>query len=706
MATRSRGLGLTLWLTAAAWGQPRTYAVVDVEAVRAEGNPAQWVHRVSAPPNPVEFSCDILIAGAGMGGVAAALRAAERGNSVCMTEETRWIGGQLTSGGVSALDENRFMEFSGGTRTYYRLRRGIRDYYRQRFTLAPAVSGLEDFNPGSCYVSPLCFEPKAGLNVLDEMLKPWGVRIQVFPRTRVIDLDLSGGRIQSALAFRLDAGDVIRIKPKFVLDATETGDLLPLARVPYVVGSEAKSDTNEPDAGPSPNPGCVQSFTYPFAVEHRPGEQHRIPKPSDYEKHWKNQAFSLLLNYPKSLGWVGDVQYTMFGEDPPIPNNQSPRPFFGWRRLLARGNFTGANAPNDLALVNWPRQDYPAESLLDREPLDLARILQQAKRVSLAFLYWLQNDLPRDDGKGTGYPELMLRPDVMGTEDGLSMAPYIRESRRLRASGRIVEQDIGADYQDGSRARWFTDSIGVGFYMIDIHPCGTGERGHMMMPKPFQIPMAALIPQGVSNFLPAGKSIGVTHITNGAFRLHPVEWNVGEAAGTIASLAIRNGELPDASSVQLELVRAGVPLVWFDDLLPDEPHFAAVQLAAIALAYPLDRSNLHASVSSPVTRGEAAQALAVLFKKTGYSAEGRAIDIAKSDPHAAAIALVLEQGWMSADHRNWFHPDLPFYWTDWREGRFPQTLKAFKMERTGPVRRGEFAERLFGDAPPEAKLKN
>jgi NADPH-dependent 2,4-dienoyl-CoA reductase/sulfur reductase-like enzyme len=83
---------------------------VDIEAVRAEGDPAQWVREVAVPANPAEFSCDILVAGAGAGGVAAALAAAGRGHSVCLTEESSWIRGQITSGGVSALDENRCQE--------------------------------------------------------------------------------------------------------------------------------------------------------------------------------------------------------------------------------------------------------------------------------------------------------------------------------------------------------------------------------------------------------------------------------------------------------------------------------------------------------------------------------------------------------------------------------------------------------------------
>jgi hypothetical protein len=584
---------------------------------------------------------------------------------------------------VSALDENRFIEFSGGTRTYYEFRRRIRDHYRDAYTLAPEAAALTDFNPGSCYVSPLCFEPNAGVRALDEMLAPHRARIRVLLRTEIVHLDVAGGRIRSALALDLERSRVTRIRPQFVLDATELGDLLPLAGVPYVVGSEARSDTGEPHAGEAANAACVQSFTYPFAVEHTPGEMHRIAKPPEYEKFRDTQQFSFRLYYPVDLGWKGYVQYRMFGEEPPIPNNQSPLAFFTWRRMLASRNFTGANAPRDLALINWPRQDYHSESLLDRTPLDAARVLQQAKRASLAFLYWLQNDVPRDNGTGNGYPELKLRPEVMDTSDGLSKYPYIRESRRMRGEVRVVEQDIVAEHQPGARARWFQDSVGTAFYMVDIHPCGAGERGRMMMPKPFQIPMGALISKGVKNLLAAGKNLGVTHLTNGAFRLHPVEWNVGEAAAVMASLALKTGRFPEAFAVQTELAAAGVPLVWFDDLHPDQPGFRDIQLAAIRGVYPLGEADLHASPEAPVTRAEAAQALAAYFGGARV-------------PPEAAIAIALERGWMASDHRNWFHADLPFYWADWREDKLPSHIPPAEIRRRGPITRAQLAERLAG----------
>jgi hypothetical protein len=502
--------------------------------------------------------------------------------------------------------------------------------------------------------------------------------IQPYLRTVIFAIDRRGDAIESALAWQFEKRAVIRFRPRFVLDATEMGDLLPLAKIPYVVGAESKTDTAEPDAPAQPNRACVQSFTYPFVLEHAAAKTAPMSRPADYDRILKRQGFSMRVNYPVEYGWRGEFQYHMFGEDPPIPNNMSPGPFFPWRRLLDHRNFA-SGVRDDIALINWPRQDYGAESPLDREPTQLAAILQRGKQTSQAFLYWLRNDAPRDEG-GHGYPELRLRPDVMATADGMSKYPYIRESRRMVARGRVLEQDIVDEFQLGARAKWFADSVGTGFYMVDIHPCGANEHGRMRMPKPFQIPMSALLPREPVNFLPAGKNIGVTHLTNGAFRLHPVEWNIGEAAGTIASLWLERGAEPPASDVQVELAGRGVPMVWFDDVGADDPAFAAIQLAALRGIYPLDADRLHASPDAPVTRAEAAVALAAWF----------GMRLSKSD----AIAHCLREGWMAADHRNWFHPDIPFYWTDWRENRLPSKLPAFTTHRTGPVRRSELAARL------------
>jgi hypothetical protein len=303
--------------------------------------------------------------------------------------------------------------------------------------------------------------------------------------------------------------------------------------------------------------------------------------------------------------------------------------------------------------------------VLDRTAAEQARILQQAKRTSYAFLAWLQHDL--------GHPELKLLPEQMGTADGLSMYPYIRESRRIVARETVREQDIVAEFQTGPRARHFASSIGTGFYMVDIHPCGAHEKGRMMMPRPFQIPLGALQPKDpIENFYAAGKNIGVTHLANGAYRLHPIEWNIGEAAAIVATLGA-------GQSLDRELVAAGIPLFWFDDLAPSHGRFAAIQLTAQRGLYPVSSHDLHASPEAPVSRGEAAEILSALFS------------IRAERP--AAITMAVEQGWMAVDHRNWFHADLPLLWTDWRIARFPRQFPALPA-KTGPVTRGELAQYL------------
>src|SRR5688572_24605066 len=81
-----------------------------------------------------EALADLVIIGGGLGGCAAALAAARNGLRVIMTEETDWIGGQLTSQAVPP-DENPWIETFGGTRSYLELRTRIRDYYRRNFPL-------------------------------------------------------------------------------------------------------------------------------------------------------------------------------------------------------------------------------------------------------------------------------------------------------------------------------------------------------------------------------------------------------------------------------------------------------------------------------------------------------------------------------------------------------------------------------------------
>jgi len=508
-------------------------AVVDVMKVPASGDASLAVLPVGSPAVSRLEDCELLIAGGGTGGVAAAIAAARAGRRVVLLEETDWLGGQLTAQGVSALDEHEHIESCGGTRSYYQLRNAIRRHYGEP-------------NPGHCWVTRLAFEPRVAVGVIERMLPP---QVSIYRRTKTVAVTTVGDRITEVVAMGLDDGRTLCFRPALVIDATELGDLLPLSGAEHVIGAETIAETGEPQAQPAePKPHCVQSFTYTFACERRPrGERHVIAKPEKYEHYKAAQPYSLRIEvhageiYGETSGWL---QYSLYEQ---LPGTKGG--LWTYRRLVEAQNIT---------MFNWPGNDYRDRSLLDCTPREAAQALQDAKRVSLGFLYWLQQEAP----------ELKLRPDVMGTADGLSKHPYIREARRIKAKKTIVEQEVSERYQRGARAATFADSVGVGWYPIDIHRSGPDDVGASCRTKPFQIPLGALLPARIANLIAGAKNIGTTHITNGCYRLHPVEWNVGEAAGALAAFALRERITPAAvretrlSRFQGELKEQGVPLAW------------------------------------------------------------------------------------------------------------------------------------------------
>ncbi|MCL4800855.1 MAG: FAD-dependent oxidoreductase [Burkholderiales bacterium] len=558
-------------------------AVIDVMRVPAAGRAEVAVVPATGPAPARGEACEILIAGGGTGGVAAALAAARAGRRVVLLEETDWLGGQMTAQGVAALDEHEHIEEFGGTAAYYRLRAMLRDHYR---TLAGEVGRRPDFNPGACWVTRLAFEPRVAVEVIERMLRPHveAGRLTIHRRTKTVAVTTDGDSIAEVVAMGLDDRRLVRFQPELVIDASELGDLLPLCGAEYVVGAETVAQTGERQAQPvEPKPHCVQSFTYTFACERGDeGERHVIQRPEKYEHFRSAQPYSLRIEvhggeiYGETSGWL---EYRLYDTMPGTKGG-----LWSYRRLLDRAALAGA-VGRDLSLFNWPGNDYRDRSILECRPDEAARALQDAKRVSLGFLHWLQTEAPVT-GARCGAPEIRLRLDVMGTADGLSKHPYIRESRRIRAVKTIVAQEVSAHDQRGSRAAHFFDSVGVGWYPIDIHRSGPDDVGASCRTKPFQIPLGALLPVRIGNLIAGGKNLGTTHITNGCYRLHPVEWNIGEAAGALAAFALEARVSPAAvrertdllGCFQRRLLDAGVPLAWLIDIGVDDPLFAPSQL--------------------------------------------------------------------------------------------------------------------------------
>ncbi|WP_043625812.1 FAD-dependent oxidoreductase [Nonomuraea candida] len=523
-----------------------------------------------------ETRTPVLVVGGGLGGVAAALTAATLGLRVVLTEETDWLGGQLTSQAVPP-DEHPWIESRYASATYRRLRRTIRDYYRRAYPLLPEVAAQPLLNPGLGVVSPLCHEPRAALAAIDELLAPHRTsgRLTVLPEHRPVAVDVTGDRVEAVTFLRLTDGARVTVAADYVIDATELGDLLPLAGVEHVVGAEGVGDTGEPHAPAVADPLDQQAVSWCFPVEHRPGEDHTIDKPARYE-HWRTHV-SPFWPGPQ-LSWV-DVEPIdltrrerfIFQPDGHLPGRHD---LWHYRRIVAASQHRLGTIEHDVTLVNWPQIDY-WELPFAGPDADPAAALDGARSLSLSFLYWMQTEAPRPDG-GTGYPGLRLRPDIVGTSDGLAKAPYIREARRIKAEFTVLEQHIGVEARGAEAgSEVFHDAVGIGSYRIDLHPSTAGRTYVDIDCFPFQIPLGALLPQRVDNLLPAGKNIGTTHITNGAYRLHPAEWSIGEAVGALVAQALQSDLPPRKIRADARLLEdfrrllsgtLGVPLAWPDDI--------------------------------------------------------------------------------------------------------------------------------------------
>lgn len=514
-----------------------------------------------------ELRADVAVIGAGLGGCAAALSAAALGMRVVLTEESDWIGGQLTSQAVPP-DEHPWIESYGATASYRALREAIRDYYRAHVPLTTRARRDPRLNPGNGWVSRLCFDPRVAVRVLDQMAieHELGGRLTILRRHRPVSAEVNGDRVTSVRVHDDRAGLERHIQAAMFIDGTPWGDLLELAGVEHRIGAEGRAETGEPHAPEEPDPRGEQAITVVFAMDHLPGEDHVIERPRGYERwralrppHWPGPL----------LGWTTERPETHEPLTRGLFHGDDGRSMWEFRRILDRENFEPGVARSDVTLVNWPQNDHRFGPTLDCTASERAESVAAARELSLSLLYWLQTEAPRPDG-GIGYPGLRLRGDLFeGTPDGLAPVAYVRSARRIQSELTVVEQHIAHALRPNG-AEPFADSVGVGCYRIDLHPTVSGARYLDIGCWPFQIPLRALIPIRVDNVLPGGKSLGVSHVANGAFRVHPVEWSVGESAGILAAFCLDRRVPPRAVSrdarllgdLQALLGKRGVELAW------------------------------------------------------------------------------------------------------------------------------------------------
>lgn len=531
-------------------------------------------------------SADLLVLGGGLGGVAATLTAARLGRSVILVERSDWLGGQLTTQAVPP-DEHPWIETHLASASYRGLRDAIRDHYRRAYPLTPQARDWPELNPGMGNVSRLCHEPRAAALVVEELLSPHiaAGRITLLRGYEPVSVVRDGRRIATVRVRSRHDGRERDVAGRLVADATEEGEFLEIAGVAFVVGAESRDETGELHAPEVADPLDQQAVTWCVALEYRPGENHTIARPATYD-HWRDTVDP---RWPgPQLSWVDVVPDSLaervrplFADAPEAAVWKRADDLWHYRRILARAILDPSFAGGEVTLVNWPQIDYWELPLIGVDPATRARALAGARELTRSFVYWMQTEAPRHDG-GRGYPELRPRGDVTGTGDGLAKEVYIRESRRIRALFTVTEGHLGREMRGADAgSETFHDSVGTGYYRIDLHPSTSGRTYVDIDSFPFQIPLGSLIPADVDNLVAASKNIGTTHITNGAYRLHPVEWSIGEAVGALADRVAATGLDPHQvradparlRDLQNVLERLGVTLAWPEEIRSGGPIF-------------------------------------------------------------------------------------------------------------------------------------
>ena len=318
--------------------------------------------------NGSDLEADVIVAGGGLGGIASALALLRNGQNVILTEETDWIGGQLTQQGVPA-DEHPWIETHGAPKSYRVLRDGIRDYYKNNFPLTESAMNAEFLNPGNGIVSRICHEPKAALAVLMNMLAPYesNGQLLVLLEYKVISASVSQSVVRTLVAKSHKTNRTLKLKAPYFVDATELGDLLPLTGTEFIVGTESSDTTEELHAPKIADPNNQQAFTTCFAMDYIEGEDF-AEKPKDYsfwssyvpqiQPPWSGKQLSLSYSDPRTLA------PKTLGFDPTGIKTGNTMNWWNYRRIIDRHNFKEGFYKGDVSLVNWPQNDFMLGNLL------------------------------------------------------------------------------------------------------------------------------------------------------------------------------------------------------------------------------------------------------------------------------------------------------------------------------------------------------
>ncbi|MFM2016204.1 MAG: hypothetical protein RIQ51_1694 [Bacteroidota bacterium] len=471
---------------------------------------------------------EVLVIGGTASGICAGLQSSRLGVKTIIAESTPWLGGMLTAAGVSAFDGNHNMPA------------GIFGEFRAR--LYQHYGGSNKVSTG--WVSNTLFEPHIGDSIFKAMAKSEKY-LQIHYHYELLKVNKEGNAITGVLFYDNQQQKNILIKAKRYIDATELGDVLASAKIPYDLGMESNDVTKEQVNKNGAN-DIVQDITYVAVLKDYGTPQPFIERPKNYDS----------LEFDASnLSFYKDSARTK----PPVDAI----------KMLNYGKL-----PGNKYMLNWPIYGNDIYlNVVEKTPKERAALLEIAKQQTLRFVYFIQKDL--------GFKNLALADDEFKTKDKLAYYPYYRESRRVKGLSRMVVQHIATPFETDKPL--YRTGIAVGDYPIDHHhkknPSAPQHLDFFSVPS-YNIPISVLIPENQDNIIIAEKSISVSNVVNGTTRLQPCVMQIGQAAGLLAAQSVKDNIAPKNVAVrklQNILLDANGYIMPYVDIKQSSPYFKAVQ---------------------------------------------------------------------------------------------------------------------------------
>jgi hypothetical protein len=469
----------------------------------------------------------VLVVGGGTGGTAAGIQAARMGVSTIIVEPTPWLGGMITAAGVSAFDGNHNMPS------------GIWAEFREQVYILYGGPG----KVATGWVSNTLFEPHAGDSIFKQMAAA-EKKLTVFYQWHFVKVLKKGNTITGAV-FENEKKEKLQVLATVTIDATDLGDVMADAGIPFDMGMEASSGTGENVQVPENN-DIIQDLTYVAILkDYGKGTDNTIAKPANYDPMEFDGCCNEFCSVPAKL--TSDVTA---------------------QKMLDYGKL-----PNGKYMINWPGKGndmYLNSIALTYQQRQAA--YQKAKAKTMRFLYFLQTQF--------GFKNLALANDEFPTADKLPFVPYHREGRRLKGTVRFKIQHIAQPFANSSLYR---TGIAVGDYPVDHHHReNTNAPQHLgFYPVPsYNFPLGCLLPPQYKGIIIAEKATSVSNVVNGTTRLQPIVLLTGQAAGMLAALGVKNKQQPaqvNIREVQAALLKASTYIMPYFDVKPTQPHFAAIQ---------------------------------------------------------------------------------------------------------------------------------